>query len=101
MSKHVIEGFIVWEKWKDERNENAKFKFQSYKPGSPSDCWDTVLVGPHSFEFDVPDDFNPVPLQVGMLEAQKKELRLKLAQELIRIDEKIANLTCLTNEVAA
>ena len=98
MSKHVVKGFITYEK--PSYQPKPSISFSMWKPCakySPN----TVVVAEHSIEVEVPDDFNPVPLQVGMLEAQKKELRLKLAQELILIDEQIANLTCLTNEVTA
>ncbi len=101
MSKHLIKGFVVWEKWKDSSNDTAVYKFQHYKPSGNSECWDTVLVGEHQFEVEVPDDFNPIPLQVSLLEERKKALRLKLAQELRLIDEEISKLTCITNEVAA
>jgi len=95
MSKQTIKGFIVWEKWKDAPNSEAVFRIQSYKPSGTSECYDTVLVREQAFEVDVPDTFNPVPAQVAALEATKRMLRLKLAQELAMLDERISKLTCI------
>lgn len=98
MSTHTINGFITYEK--REWESKASVNFYNFKP-SVEHFPDLVVVGEHSFEVEVPDDFNPTPLQVAALQAQKKALRLKLADELRAIDERISKLTCITNEVTA
>ena len=101
MSKHTIDGFIVWEKW-DWETKGA-FKFKDYEPGprdadSSRDC---VAVQPHSFEVEVPDSFDPTPAMIAGLEEQKRQLRLKLAQELALIDDRISKLQALPMPEAA
>ena len=98
MSKHIIKGFITYKK--SEWESKASVNFYNFKPAAEH-FPDLVVVGEHSFEVEVPDDFNPTPLQVAALQAQKKALRLKLADELRVIDDRISKLTCITNEVAA
>ena len=82
MAKHTISGFVVWEKWHYE--DVGAFKFQGYKPNSKSEHYDCILVSEHSIEVEVPDDFNPTPGLIASLEEQKRLLRLKLAEELMR-----------------
>lgn len=99
MSTQTIRGYIVWEKWKGESNESAIFKFSPYEPTGNSEIWDQVLVGAHSFEVEIPDNFNPVPAQVAMLEEQKRLARLELSRKLAALDEQLSKLQCLTNDV--
>lgn len=94
MAKHTIKGFIVWEKWHSD--DKGKFVFGAYKPSDMSDYMDRVLVCEHSTEVEIPDDFDPTPGLIASLEAQKKELRLKLARELMEIDTRISKLQALT-----
>jgi|GEM_PF-2059694 len=94
MAKHTIKGYIVWEKWHSD--EQGKFGFAHYKPSTEQSTYvDRVLVCEHSFEVDVPDDFDPTPGLIASLEAQKTELRLKLARELMEIDTRISKLQAL------
>ena len=54
---------------------------------------------PHSIEIEVPDDFDPVPLQVASLQAEKEKARADFAWNEMRIDAAINNLLAITNEV--
>lgn len=102
MSKHVIKGWIYLEKdlVMDRLGCDPKVGFMEFEPGGAY-FPERVSVREHSFEVEIPDDFNPVPQMVAALEEQKRQERLKLAQKLAEIDEKISKLTCLTNEVTA
>lgn len=103
MSKHTIKGFIYFE-------QDASFKqCDWYKPevgfmacAPTPEYWpNRVVVCEHEFEIDIPDDFNPIPQQVAALEEQKRLMRVKLAEELAAIDEKISKLTCIEHTVEA
>lgn len=98
MSKHIIEGFITYEKhsW----TETPTIGWSTYDPTS-ADWTEAVAVCAWPIEVEVPDTFNPVPQMVAALEEQKRQARLKLAQQLAEIDEKIGKLTCITNEMEA
>jgi len=96
MSKHTINGFLVWRKWVwDAKHEIV---FQHHDTTSCGEHSQSALVGPHSFEVEVPDDFDPTPAMVSTLEEKKRKLRLELAGKLAEIDEQISKLTCLTYE---
>lgn len=90
MSKHTIKGFVHY--CKDAWDEHATYEIF---PFNMSEHGGRVVVGEREFEIEVPDDFNPTPLQVAALEEQKRQLRLRLAKELASIDEQISKLTCI------
>lgn len=101
MSKQTINGFLVWEKWDWE--EKATIRFAHYEPGPrgvDSSC-DRILIQKHSFEAEVPDDFDPTAAIIASLEEQKRLLRLKLAAELAEIDIRISKLQALPMPEAA
>ena len=54
-----------------------------------------VLVGKQQIEFEVPDDFNPVPVQVAMLEAEKEKAMQEFNIRVARINEQISKLQAL------
>lgn len=55
-----------------------------------------ILVGTHDVEFEVPDDVNPVQLEVEQLRKQKDKIREDSVRAMELIDDKIAKLLCLT-----
>lgn len=98
MSKITIKGFIVCEK--SPYSDNLRFEFMMYTP-TPKIWPNRVVVAPHEFEAEIPDNFSPIPDLVANLVEQKRLKRVQLAEELANIDEQISKLTCITNEVAA
>jgi hypothetical protein len=97
MATHTIKGFITYERYHWEKE--GRISFQTWKPGPEHEA-QKVVVAEHEFDFEVPDDFNPIPQQVAALEEQKRKARVKLAQDLARIDEQISKLTCIEHTVA-
>lgn len=91
MSKHTITGFVYTTKYEWDSKTSVNFL-----PFAPIEDEETAIVGPHSFEVEVPDDFNPIPQQVAALEEKKRLARLALAKELADLDDRIGKLTCIT-----
>lgn len=98
MSKHTIEGFVTYELY--SWSKVPTISWSTYDP-TDADWTEAVSVRAHSIEVEVPDDFNPIPQMVAGLEEQKRQERLKLAQKLAEIDEKISKLTCIEHTVEA
>lgn len=91
--KHTIQGWVIQYKW--DWHDQPVVSFSTSEPTAD----DVVsIVGPHSFEVEVPDDFNPIPQQVAALEEMKRKARLVLAKELADLDDRISKLTCITFE---
>ena len=58
------------------------------------------LVGPVSFEYTLPETFDPRGGQVNILKAQKRELMAQFQARCTEIERKISELTALTFEAA-
>ena len=90
MAKHTLKAFIHFQQevWMD-------------KPQFSIDCCDMsghgyTLVRSQEFEVDIPEDFNPVAMQLASLEKRKNALRLKLAEDLMAIDQRMNELQAIT-----
>jgi hypothetical protein len=86
--KHQQEMFVHWKK---DHHGGTGFSFFSF---DMSTCG-YVLIGKQVIEFEVPDDFNPVPIQVAMLEAEKEKAMQEFNERVSKINEEISKLTCL------
>jgi len=69
----------------------------------PWDCrtWDAsladgrIFVKEHLTTVEVPDDFDPRPLQVQMLEAEKQKARAEFQKRITEIDRQIQSLLAI------
>ena len=94
--KVQIKGFVYW------ASITREFEFL------PWDCrgWNEksrdgrVFVKEHTSEIEVPDDFNPVPEQVAMLEAQKQKARADFQRTVTEIDRQIQSLLAIEHQPA-
>jgi len=94
--KIKLDGFIVWKKYDYEKE--GTFYFRS---GEMEDRG-YVTVMPYSMEVEVPDNFNPVPKQVAILEKQKAKVRADFNQRIAELNDQIGKLQALTfDEVKA
>lgn len=94
--KHAVKGYVTVSRyaWNDHK------PIVNFMPWKPEETHELAIVGEQSFEVEVPDDFNPIPQQVAALEEKKRQLRLKLAEDLAALDENLSKLTCITFEAA-
>ena len=95
--KRTINGFITWEQ--PEYATEPRIDFYSFDPRTIEYYKHVVVVRQHSFEIEVSDDFDPTPLQVAALQAEKGKARADFARNEIRIDAEIGKLLAITNEV--
>ena len=90
--KVTVEGFIVAQQY--EGDDAPRFSWSAFDPTSyDKGC---AVVGPHTIEFDVPEDFDFRPVRIATLQARKAELQARLASELMNIDEQIQKLLALS-----
>ena len=54
-----------------------------------------VFVKEHTITVEVPDDFDPQPLQVQALEAAKQKARAEFQERITEIDRKIQSLLAI------
>jgi len=97
MSVHTITGYITHE---TSNYDPPVVRFSMYKP-SPKYSPNEVIVAEHSFDYEIPDSFDPVPGIVAALEEQKRIARAALAAELRSIDKRISELQCIEHTAVA
>lgn len=103
MTMHTIEGFIYFEQdpaYRELEWSKPLIGFMEYEP-SPEIWPHRVVIQKHSFEIEVPDDFDPTAPLIANLEEQKRKLQLELAHKLMTIDEQISKLQALPCSVSA
>ena len=97
MSTHKIDGFITYREgysWEG----GPRISFSVFDP-KEYDSSSTVTVRPHSFEVEIPDNFDPRPEQVAALEAQKKKVRAEFAKKITDLEMQISKLLAISNDV--
>jgi hypothetical protein len=93
MAKATINGFVYHYQSKYSNTPNYVFSETRF-----SDDGDFALVTEHSFDVEIPADFDPVPGQIAALNEKKRQLRVKLADELAAIDDRISKLSAICYE---
>jgi hypothetical protein len=85
--------YIHWQKylWQDEE----KFKLKGYKDDTSPDC---IFIREMEVEFEVPDDFDPVPKQIDMLKEAKQKLMADTQVKINNIDEQIQSLLAIEDK---
>lgn len=97
--KHLIKGFIYYNVPK-YGNKKPVVTFLPFKASTEYNTWG-VEVGEHSFEVEVPDDFDPRPQQVAALRAQKEKDRAEFAAKVVEYDRQINELLAIENGSAS
>lgn len=88
MSTHTIDGFITWrhDTWMD----HPEVGFLTYDPKDFD--LDSVAVRAHSFEVEVPDDFDPRPAQIAAL---REKAAATFSAYVAEIDASISKLLAI------
>lgn len=85
MAKIIIKGFV-------QLASHSKLPaFNNFDMSKYGD----IMIAPHEFEYDMPDDFNPIAAEVDMLNKKKNELADEYHGKQKQLDERIANLLCI------
>lgn len=92
--KKVIKGFIHYRN-KYSSDQDETYTFLSYDLTDSEYADGRVMVRPHEFEIEVPDNFDPRPQQVQALEKEKQKARAEFAARITEIERQISELTCL------
>lgn len=87
--KAQIKGFITYQKsdWDGEE----RFSFFPFEMKESNH----ITVMPHSFEVDIPEDFDPREKQVELLKAKKQKAMADFQAMVTEIDREISKLLCL------
>lgn len=94
--KVTINGFVFHRKCSWEKNVTYEF--------SNLQCWadaDRAMIMPHSFEVEIPDDFDPNPAKIATLRAEKQRIQAEAHVKAENIEMQIQELLCIENKAAS
>ena len=91
--KHTIDGYITYSKysWQDA----PTISFQTYEPTSAIHGYECVVVATHSFEVEVPDDFDPRELMIAALRKDKQDILAEAEAKANRVERRIQELLAI------
>lgn len=90
--KATISGYVYW--FKFDFMDAPKYTFHNTATlanGSP----EYALIGPHTIEVDIPDDFDPTPGRIATMKAEKQRILAEAHVKAENIEEQIQKLLCL------
>lgn len=99
MSKQTIKGGIYYDT--DRVSEMVYGTRYSFGAGTPGNYGTKILVCAHTFEFDLPADFDPRPIEIKALEKKAAEIQAEATAKRTEIFRRISELQAITFEPEA
>lgn len=93
--KKIINGHVYWHHTKYMEAPAYMFDMFDMRTWSEQSRDGRVHIKEHSFEVDVPDDFDPRPQQIAVLEAEKVRIRTEMARRVKELDDRIQSLLAI------
>lgn len=101
MSKHIIAGHIYWQHNKYMSKPQIIFNEYDMRTWDEASRDGRVHITEHSFEVDVPDDFDPRPQMISALKAEQRAVRAAMSKRIMELDEQINRLLAIEMTVEA
>lgn len=100
MSKQTVKGFMFMELDSNWAHDDWEEKWlPRWKEFKPDESAKRVFIREMAVEFDVPDDFDPLPRQIAALEAEKREAMAEYQRKVADINERLSKLQAITYTV--
>lgn len=93
--KHTIKGHLYWQMNQYMKEPAIVFMEYDLRNWDPADRDGRVWISAHSFEVEVPDDFDPRPEQIAALKAEKTRLNAEFSAKVTEIDRRISKLQAI------
>lgn len=97
MAKITQKVFVHYDTDRDTPRDWSRWVLLQYK----SSYGNNVYVGTAEVTFEVPDDFDPRPAQIKVLEAKRAELNAQFAAAVTEINRQISQLQAIEHTEAA
>lgn len=94
--KKQIKGYITFR----DAYGKQEFDFLTYNPTQFAHN-DRVVIREETIEVEIPDDFDPRPAQVEMLQEQQRKVRAEMSARINELQERINKLLALEMTVEA
>lgn len=89
----TLNGFLIARQYSWE--DAPTFVWMPYDPTEyDKDC---AIVNEQSITVEIPSNFDFRPYRIAQLERQKSDVKKKLAEEIVRLDDEIQKLLSLTH----
>lgn len=96
MTKQItVKQYVYWQKCKYTGKEEFGLLSYDFRTWPEEDRSGRVFVKEVQSTFDVPDDFDPIPLQIADLEAIKKSESAAFYARVTEIDRQIQSLLAI------
>lgn len=99
--KVTITGFVHLQKKTAYEDPNSPPVYVVFSFDATGSTMGYMMVGPASFEYEIPAEWNPVAAEVSALEKQKAEALAEYQKTVAHINGRLSKLLALTNEVDA
>lgn len=100
--KQTAKGFMFMEFEADGAHGDYEEKWRPrWKEYRLDEDENRIYIGEMDVEFDVPDDFNPIPSQVAALEREKADALAQYTKTVGEINDRLSKLLAITHEVPA
>lgn len=98
--KIVLSGFVHFmPKNSSLYVEDEPQKLQFFTFDATNSGMGYTLVGPTSFEYELPDNWNPIAAEIAGLHAQQAAALSSYQSAVAKINERLSKLQALTNDV--
>jgi hypothetical protein len=94
--KKEIKGYITFR----DAYGRQEFDFLTYNP-TQFDHNDRIVIREETIEVEIPDDFDPRPEQVRMLQEQQQKVRAQMVSRINELQDRINKLLALEMTVEA
>jgi hypothetical protein len=93
--KHTITGHVYWQQNKYMKAPKIRFNEYDMRTWGEDSRDGHVHVCEHSFEVEVPDDFDPRPGMIASLEQERTAVRAEFARRIAELDDRISKLQAI------
>ena len=99
--KVTITGFVHARARRDYEMSDAPTEYSFFTFDATDSSMGYMKIGPASFEYELPAEWNPVAAEVASLEAKKAKALADYQQTVSEINDRLSKLQAITCEVPA
>jgi len=91
--KVTVKGFLHWRKYEWE-TAPTYLLLSHHSTNDP----DYAYISDHEFEVEIPDDFDPIPVKIGILRKEKQRIQAEAHVKAENIKQQIQELLCIEDK---
>lgn len=92
--KHIVDGFIHAKRRAFYEEGEGDYEYTWWGHADMSSC-NYIMVCPHQLTIEVPDDFNPIPIEIANYRKEQQRIRAEAQSKVNLLEEQIGKLLAL------